>query len=91
MMSREIAECLFNLNVSLFKGLQYFVHDTQVKQLISRAESRSNLHRRGDSGSTKYPIEEENFLLFLKDDVRPFILYLLHTRSFKVIILKLYL
>lgn len=73
------------MNVSLFKGLQYFVHDTQIKQLINRTESRSNLHRRGDSGSGKYPIEEEKFLLFLKDDVRPFVLSLLHTRSFKVI------
>ena len=84
-MGREIGECFFNINISLFKGLQYFVHEAQVHQLISRMESRQVLHRRGDSaGSGKYPFEEENFLLFLKDDVRPFVLYLLHTRSFKV-------
>lgn len=79
---------MFNVNLSLFKGLYYFVLDTNpIESLVSQHSSRSHLSlaRRENSGAgSSRPIEEEKFMLFLKDDVRPFVLALLHTRSFKV-------
>lgn len=80
LLAREVAECMFNVNLSLFKGLFYFVSDNQADQLASRLGQR----RDNPAGSVRHPIDEERFMRFLKDDVRPFVLCLLHTRSFKV-------
>jgi hypothetical protein len=85
LVAKEIAECLFNVNLSLFKGLFYFVLDTHTGDLMGRRE----LSGGGGLGSSRYPVQEERFMLFLKDDVRPFVLALLHTRSFKVPLLLL--
>jgi hypothetical protein len=39
---------------------------------------------RADTSDSRYALAEDAFLVFLKDDVKPFVHYLLHTRSFKV-------
>ena len=40
-----------------------------------------------DISESRSVLDERAFLAFLKDDTRPFVQYLLHTRSFKVLII----
>ena len=46
--------------------------------------------KNADFAESRNALDDKEFLEFLKDDVRPFVQYLLHTRIFKVCICVLF-
>ena len=70
---------------SLFKGLECFLRgsstgDANFSGTVSIASNSSG----GSVAEKHLTIEEDHYIAFLKDDVRPFVYYVLHTKAFKV-------
>lgn len=85
--SSTLVTLVLSCMCSLFKGMECFLRvsstgDISVSGGVSIASNSSG----GSVAEKHLSIEEDNFIAFLKDDVRPFMYYLLHTRAFKVLL-----
>jgi hypothetical protein len=96
-MNSILVKDVFDVMVSLFKGLVCFntASHTNIRDITTPDDYVTKmtqkdlivykmLHPSDSNMNSNEYIDERNLLLFMKDDMRPFIQYLFHTKSFKV-------